>query len=385
MAKEKDLYEILGVSRDATDADIKSAYRKLAKQYHPDLHAGKSEAEKKQIEEKFKEINHAYSVLSDPQKKSNYDNFGSEDGMGAGGSGFQWSTSGGEGGIFEDILSGVFGGGFGGFGSRRSSNQPMRGDDITSYLTITFQEAIFGCQKSVEISRDVKCSDCKGTGAANGTAFNTCPNCGGKGFTIEQQMSFFGQTQVQRTCSTCGGKGKIITEKCKICRGKGFVKIKTNITVKVPAGIDHNQVLTYRGEGQPGLNGGPSGDVNIVINVVNDTLFQREGYDLRLQVPITPIDAMLGATVKFNVLDGKTLTFDVPKGTQTGTIFRMKGKGIKYLRKESYGDLYVQVVIETPKSLTSEQKSLLEQFDKTLKSSQIPLISKFRGKQNGVE
>lgn len=383
MAKNKDLYEILGVSRDASDADIKNAYRKLAKQYHPDLHTGKTAAEKKEIEEKFKEINNAYSVLSDPQKKSNYDNFGSEDGMGAGG--FQWSTSG-EGGIFEDILSGVFGGGFGGgFGNRRNANQPMRGEDITTYLTITFQEAIYGCQKSVEITRDVKCSDCKGTGAANGTAMKTCSTCGGKGYTIAQQMSIFGQTQVQRTCSSCGGTGKIVTEKCKTCKGKGFVKIKTNINVKVPAGIDHNQVLTYRGEGQPGINGGPSGDVNIVVNVINETLFQRDGYDLRIQVPITPIDAMLGASVKFNILDGKTLTFDVPKSTQTGTVFRMKGKGIKYLRKEAYGDLYVQIVIETPKSLTSEQKSILQEFNKTLKNSQIPVITKFRGKQNGVE
>jgi len=373
----KDFYNILGVAKGASDDEIKKAYRVKAKQYHPDLHSDKSETEKKANEEKFKEINHAYEVLSDKQKRANYDRFGDENGpLGAAGQGFSGNTGGGFwGGGFEDIISNIFDS-FGG-GSRRSSQSTRtQGADIGVELTIDFTEAAFGCTKEITVTRNECCSKCGGTGAKDSSAYKTCGKCGGTGRVTYTQNTIFGTVSNTTTCDTCKGTGKIITSQCKACSGKGYNRVTHIHKVIIPAGIAHGQRMTYHGEGDCGAQGGNPGNLIIVINVKPHKYFKRKDYDVYLDMPISFVIATVGGEIEVPTLDGKT-KYTIPEGTETGTLFRIKGKGIKYLRKEMYGDLYFTVTIETPRSLTSSQKELLKTFNSTLSKSQEPKQKKF--------
>ena len=369
MADKRDYYEVLGVDKGASDAQIKSAYRKLAKKYHPDLNPGDADAEAH-----FKEVNEAYEVLSDAEKKQRYDQFGHagvDPNFGAGGGFGGGSYAGGFGGMdFGDIFDTFFGGsgGFGGFGgSARSQNPnaPRRGSDLRTSLAISFMEAAKGCTKTVTVNRSETCSDCGGSGAAKGTQPQTCPECGGSGVVTQQKRTPFGVMQSTRPCSRCGGKGKIIKEPCKHCGGSGQTTKSKKLEVTIPAGIDDGQSIAMRGQGNAGVNGGPAGDVIIVVTVRPDTLFERDGFDVYVTVPVTYAQAVLGAQVVVPTVDGK-VQYDVPEGTQPGTTFRLRGKGIRYLNGKGRGDQYVKVSVEVPKKLSKEQRTALEKFEKTL-------------------
>ena len=363
----QDLYEVLGVSKTATDDEIKKAYRKMAKKYHPDLHPGDKEAEAK-----FKEVNEAYEVLSDAKKRSNYDQFGTADPMG-GGSGFSgfngfsgfsggfngagFDFSGGFGGI-NDIFEEFFNAGS---GSSRSSNGPRRGANISIATDISFEEAAFGVTKEIEVEKLVECGTCKGTGAKPGSKVNTCKACNGTGQVITYQNTILGRIQTSRTCQVCGGEGKVIDIPCQTCRGKKVVKKKIKINVQIPAGIDNNQTISLRGQGQPGEKGGPSGDLRVLIKVRPHKLFKRDGNNLYCDVPITFVQATVGAVIEVPTLSGR-VKFDLPEGTQPGTKFRLKGKGIKDINGYGTGDMYITVNVEVPKKLNSEQKDALNKF-----------------------
>lgn len=368
MAEKRDYYEVLGVDKKATDAEIKSAYRKKAKKYHPDLNPGDTEAE-----QKFKEINEAYEVLSDPEKKQRYDAYGHagvDPNYGAGG-GFG-GFSGGFGGAgvdLNDIFESFFGGagGFGGGGGRRNDpNAPRRGGDIHVGITISFMEAALGCTKTVSYTRQETCPDCGGSGAKKGTGVQTCPDCGGSGYITQQQRTPFGVIQNRRVCPHCGGKGKIVSDPCQRCKGSGRVQVTVKKEVNIPAGIDDEQSLALRGQGDAGINGGAAGDAIIVITVRPDPILSRNGYDVFVNVPITYSQAVLGAEIVVPTIDGK-VQYTVPEGTQSGTRFRLRGKGIKYLNGRGRGDEYVTVNVEIPKKLTREQRKALENFEATLK------------------
>lgn len=361
----KDYYELLGVSKNATDEEIKSAYKKMVMKYHPDRYATKPEAEKKQAEDKFKEINHAYDVLGDKQKRANYDQFGSEDGMGAGFGGGGAGGFSNFGGGFEDILNEMF---FGG-GKRNRANMPVDGDDITIRLDLTFEEAIFGCEKTVKVYRTEKCSDCKGTGAADPSSVKTCPMCSGSGMVNMTQNTIFGRQTVRTTCTNCGGSGKIIGDKCKTCRGSGQVKRERSIPVTVPAGADNNQTITYYNEGESGRNGGSNGKLVIVLSVKPHPLFKRKGNDLYIDLPITIAEATLGGKVTVPTTKSP-ISYSIAAGTQSGTMFRLKGYGVKYLKKEQYGDLYVTVNVEIPTKLSKKQEKLLQEFEDSIEPKQ---------------
>ena len=374
---DKDYYGLLGVDKNATDADIKSAYRNLAKKYHPDKFSTAPESEKKAAEEKFKDINHAYSVLSDKEKRANYDSYGSEDGPmggGFGGGGFS-GFSGFGGGGFDDIFSNIFSQ-FGGGGRESRQSARVDGNDVTMNLVLTFKEAAFGCEKEITINRSEECKDCKGTGAKDGTAFKTCPKCGGSGTVNTVQNTPFGQIRNTRVCPDCHGTGKIITETCKTCGGKGAQRARRTVKITIPAGVDNGQMMTYYNEGEAGRNGGRKGNLIIMLSVKPHEIFKRRGQDLYLDMPITFMQATLGAKV-----DVPTLTdpvqHQIPEGTQTGTVFRIKGKGLKYLKKDLYGDLYVTVTVETPKKLSSKQKELLNQLADTFTREQNPKIKSY--------
>lgn len=375
---DKNYYDLLGVQKNATEQEIKSAYRKAVMQYHPDRYATKPEAERKKAEETFKEINHAYDVLSDPQKKANYDQYGTEDGPqfsgGFGGSGGGFSGFGG----FEDIFSQFFGGG----GRANRANMPIDGDDITMRLDITFEEAIHGVEKSVKVYRTEKCPDCKGTGASDPSKITTCPDCKGTGNVTVTQNTIFGRQTVRTKCSRCGGTGKIITEKCKTCRGNGTIKKERVIPVTIPAGIDNGQTISYYNEGEVGINGGQNGRLIIVINVKPHPLFVREGYDLYYKLPITMSEAINGAKLEIPTVDS-SVTITIPAGTQTGTKFRVKGYGVKYLKKQVNGDLYVTVEVETPQKLSKKQQDLLKAFEDSLIDKQYEKRKTFRSKWLG--
>ncbi|MBQ7202728.1 MAG: molecular chaperone DnaJ [Eubacterium sp.] len=367
MAENKrDYYEVLGVSKGASDDEIKKAYRKTAKKYHPDLNPDNPEAEAK-----FKECNEAYEVLSDPQKKSRYDQFGFAGvdpnfGAGAGGSGFGGGFGGFDGDIdLGDIFSSFFGGGFGG-GGARNPNAPRRGRDIQSAVTITFEEAAKGCKKAVEVSRIEDCSQCHGTGAAEGSSPKTCPECQGRGFVNVQQRSILGTINTQTTCSRCGGKGKIIDNPCPKCQGKGKVRKRTKVDIDIPAGIDNRQVVNVRGYGDTGLNGGPSGDLKVVVNVRSHKDFERDGYDLWYDKHVSIVEATLGAELRVPTLDGD-IKYNMPAGTQPGEVFKLKGKGIQRLNSPSKGDLHVRIIVDIPTNVTAEQANLLKEFDKDYK------------------
>lgn len=363
MAEQKrDYYEVLGVSKGATEDELKKAFRKLAKQYHPDLHPGD-----KDCEEKFKEVNEAYEVLSDSEKRARYDQFGHAGvdpnyGGGAGAGGF-----GGFGGFSDisDIFEGFFGG-FGGSSSRRANpNAPRRGQDISASVTIDFMEACKGKKISVRINRLENCPDCGGSGCEKGTSAKTCPDCRGSGRVQIQQRTPFGSITSEQVCSRCSGKGKIIDKPCPTCSGRGSVRNAVTREIEIPAGIDNGQTLRVSGAGDCGVNGGPNGDLNVTVYVKTDKMFERDGFDVWTEVPITYAQATLGAEITVPTIDGK-VKYTLPAGTQTNTVFRLKGKGIKKLNRSDYGDHYVRVVVEIPKNLTKEQEHKLREFDKSL-------------------
>lgn len=363
--EKRDYYEVLGVPKDATDADIKKAYRKLAKQYHPDLNPDDPTAA-----EKFKEVNEANQVLSDPDKRARYDQFGHagvDSSYGGGGTNF---TGGFDGVDLSDIFSDIFGGGFGGGGfSARSSgvNAARRGADIASALDITFMEACKGTSRDVTINRTEECPDCGGTGAAAGSSVKTCPDCNGRGVVTVQQRSMFGMMQSQRPCTKCGGKGKIIEKPCIKCGGSGRVNQRKTVTVKVPAGIDDGMLLNVRGQGSVGSNGGARGDLKVRISVKADPVFEREDYNIWIDFPITYAQAALGAEIEVPTIDGK-VSYNVPAGTQPGTVFRLRGKGVQKLQQSAgtRGDQMVRISVEVPKNLTKAQKDALTAFESTL-------------------
>ncbi len=345
----KNYYETLGVDKNASSDEIKSAYRKLAKQYHPDLNKSEDAATK------FKEINEAYECLSDPQKKANYDQFGSSEGP----QGFGSNAGGGFSGFggFEDIFN-MFSG-FGGNGARASSK--TQGEDINVRINISFKEACLGGSKSISISRIESCDDCKGTGAKNGKEFTTCSSCGGTGQVKKVQNTLFGQMVNVTTCSQCGGTGKIIKEKCSSCGGKGYNKRARTMTINIPAGVNDGQILTLRNEGNSSLNGGPNGNLNIILTVGTHELLTRKDCNLYITIPIPFTVAMLGGEVKVPTVN-EIVALKIPELTQSGTVFKLKGKGVKMLRRDSYGDLFVTITTEFPKSLDKKTKDSLQEI-----------------------
>ncbi|MCI8648566.1 MAG: molecular chaperone DnaJ [Anaerotruncus sp.] len=359
MAEKRDYYEVLGVSKDASADELKRAYRKLAKQYHPDLNPGDKNAEAK-----FKEVNEAYEVLSDTTKRQRYDQFGHAgvDPSYAGGAG---GAGGGFGGFdVGDIFESFFGGGFGFGGSSRTRNPnaPMRGNDINVTLGLDFMEAAKGCKKQITIQRLEQCDTCGGSGAKKGTSPETCTECNGTGQVKVSQRTPIGVIQTARTCPKCSGKGKIVKEPCADCRGMGRVRHSRTLEVNVPAGIDDGQTFVLRGQGDQGGNGGPAGDVNIIVTLRPDTLFERDGFDVWCDIPITFTQAVLGDEIVVPTIDGK-VKYNVPEGTQSGTVFRLRNKGIAYVNGRGRGDQYVKVNIEVPRNLTGKQKEALKKFE----------------------
>ncbi|ATD54693.1 molecular chaperone DnaJ [Clostridium chauvoei] len=349
----KDYYEALGLEKGASDDEIKRAFRKLAIKYHPDKNQGNKEAE-----DKFKEINEAYQVLSDPEKKARYDQFGTADfdgsGFGAGGfGGFDFSDMGG----FGDIFDSFFGGGGGG----RRRNGPQRGADIEYTLTLTFEEAVFGVQKEISINRSENCDSCRGTGAKPGTTAKTCPTCNGTGQVRVQRQTPLGSFVSTSTCDRCGGKGKIIEEACPKCSGKGQVRKNRKITVNIPAGVDTGNVMPLRGQGEHGTNDGPPGDLYIRINVTPSKKFIRKGNDIYVDVHISMAKAALGTEITVGTVDGD-VKYTIPQGTQSGTLFRLKGKGVPRVNSSGRGDQYVKVIVDIPKSLNEKQREALKMF-----------------------
>lgn len=354
-AEKRDYYEVLGVDKSASEDEIKRAYKKMARKYHPDLNPDNKEAE-----EKFKEVNEAYEVLSDSDKKARYDQFGFagvDSNYGAGAGGGAYGAGGFDFGDLGDIFGSFFGGGFGS-AQRRNPNAPQRGESIRLSVTISFEEAAFGCEKTFDFYRSEICEDCHGSGAKPGTQPKTCPTCKGTG-QVRVQGGFM---VTVRTCSTCGGTGKVIQDKCPKCFGTGRVKRKRTCTVKVPAGIDNGQTIVMNGQGEPGVNGGPNGDLYIVVTVRPHKLFKRDGTNLYLDMPISFTTAALGGEIDVPTLNG-TVKYTVPEGTQNGTEFRLRGKGIPQVRSSYVGDLIIRVRVEVPTKLTEKQKELLRQFD----------------------
>ncbi len=358
MAEQKrDYYEVLGVGKNASDADIKKAYRKLAKENHPDLHP-----DDKNAEARFKEINEAYEVLSDADKRARYDQYGHagvDPNFNAGGAGF-----GADGFDFGDIFSSFFTGGFGG-NTRQNRNAPRRGESIRTGVSVTFEEAAFGCQKEITVARIEKCDTCGGSGCAEGTTAETCSSCHGNGYVKTQQQTLFGVMQTTAECPKCHGTGKIIHQPCKTCHGDGVVRRQKKISVNIPAGIDDGQTISLRGQGHVGENGGPAGDLLITVAVKRHDIFTREGTSVYCTIPITVAQAILGDSIEVPTLDGK-VKYSIPEGTQTGTVFRLKGKGIPNLRRDGRGDQYVTVHVEIPKGLSNEQKDLVRQFEASM-------------------
>ena len=360
MAEKRDYYEVLGIQKGASEDEIKKAYKKLARKYHPDMNPGDKEAE-----EKFKEVNEANEVLSDPEKKARYDqfgfagvdpNYGAGAGGGAYGGGFDFGDLG-------DIFGSFFGGGFG--GQRRNPNAPQRGESIRASVSISFTEAAFGCEKSVTIERSEQCPTCKGSGCAPGTTPEVCPDCHGSGTVQTRRQTPMGVFASNGPCRKCGGTGRLIHQPCSDCRGSGAVRKRRTIKVNIPAGIDHGQTISLRGQGGAGKNGGPAGDLLITVMVQPHEIFRRDGVDVFCEAPITFTQAALGAELEIPTIDGK-VKYSIPEGTQTGTVFRLKGKGVPVLNGRGRGDQYVTVVIETPRSLNKEQKEALRRFSETL-------------------
>ena len=371
MANKKDYYEILGVDKNATPEEMKKAYRKLAKKYHPDANADN----KKEAEAKFKEVNEAYEVLSDPQKKQMYDRFGTADPQGFGGGqgpfggGHYTYSSGFEG--FEgfdgfDDLGDIFSSFFG--GSRRTSrrNGPKKGADLKYRMDITFEEAYSGIEKEISFTRNEECKTCKGTGAKPGSKVVTCGICGGHGVVNKVTTSLFGQIQTQVTCENCHGSGKVIEEPCITCKGKGTVRQQAKIKVKIPQGIDDGQSLVLRNEGEPGEKGGPKGDLYIEVRLKKHQFFTRQGTNVYLDVPITFTQATLGAELEIPLINREKMKYTIPEGTQNNTKFTIKNKGFKHINSNNYGDLIFTVQVVIPKRLTKQQRELLNELATTM-------------------
>ena len=370
MAEKRDYYEVLGVDRGADDATLKKAYRKLAKKYHPDMNPGDKEAEAK-----FKEATEAYGVLSDPDKRRQYDQFGhaafENGGGGAGAGGFGGFDFGG--GDMGDIFGDIFGDLFGGGGSRRRANNgPMKGANLRAVVHITFEEAVFGCQKELEINLKDTCTTCHGTGAKPGTSPETCSKCNGTGQITYTQQTMFGSVRNVTTCPDCGGTGKIIRDKCTVCHGTGYTSSRNRIQVNIPAGIDDGQSIRIREKGEPGVNGGPRGDLLVEVQVTRHPIFQRQDMNIFSTAPITFAQAALGGDVKISTVDGDVL-YTVKPGTQTDTKIRLKGKGVPSLRNSNVrGDHYVTLVVQTPTRLNEKAKEALRAFDEACGNRQVP-------------
>ena len=359
--QKRDFYEVLGLSKGASEDEIKKAYKKMARKYHPDLNPDNKEAE-----EKFKEVNEAYEILSDADKKARYDQFGHagvDPNFGAGG--FGGGFDGGfDFGDLGDIFGSFFGGGFGG-GRRTNPNAPQRGESIRMSVTISFEEAAFGCEKEVTVERMEACDTCHGSGCGAGTSPETCPDCRGSGQVQVRRQTPMGVFATTTTCPKCGGKGRIIQQPCGDCHGSGSVRKRKTIKASIPAGIDNGQTISVRGQGHAGKKGGPAGDLLITITVRPHELFRREGTSVLCEAPITFAQAVLGAELEIPTIDGK-VKYDLPEGTQSGTTFRLKGKGIPSINGRGRGDQYVTVYIETPRDLNREQREALKKFAETL-------------------
>ena len=371
MAEKRDYYEVLGVSKDATDEELKKAYRKLAKKYHPDANPDN----KKEAEEKFKEVSEAYENLSDPQKRRMYDQFGhaGPQGFGGGGPGggyYSYSTSGFDGfsdfGDLGDIFSQFFGGGFGGRSSSRQKAGPRKGRDLKYSMNISFEESFLGVEKEISIARDEECTTCHGSKAKPGSKVETCKACGGTGRVTQTVSTILGQMQTTKTCTSCNGEGKTISEKCPECKGRGKVRKVVKIKVNIPAGIADKQTVVLRNEGEPGEKGGPKGDLYIVVGIKKHSIYSRVNDNVICNIPITFTQATLGADLKIPMVDGKEETFKIPEGTQTGTKFTIKDKGFKNVNGNWHGDFVFTVNVQTPKKLTNEQRELLEKLAKTM-------------------
>ena len=375
MAGKRDYYEVLGVNKNATDDELKKAYRKLAKKYHPDANPDN----KKEAEAKFKEVNEAYETLSDPQKRKMYDQFGPDGPQGFNGAGgpfgggngyYSYTSSGFDGfgdfGDLGDIFSSFFGGGFGGRNSGRKQNGPRKGADLNLHIDITFEQAFLGVEKEITITRNEECTVCHGTGAKPGTSVTKCPTCNGTGQIRQVQNTILGQMQTTRTCTNCHGTGEVIKEPCENCKGKGTVRKQPKIKVKIPAGIDDGQTVVLRGEGEPGEKGGPKGDLYITVRLKKHSIYSRKGNNVYCDVPITITQATLGAELEIPMVDGSKEKYKIPEGTQTGTKFAIRGKGFKSVSSNSVGDFVFTVNVQIPKRLTKEQRELLVQLAKTM-------------------
>ena len=373
--QKRDYYEVLGVSKGASDDEIKKAYRKLAKKYHPDVNPGDQAAEAK-----FKEVNEAYSILSDKEKRARYDQFGHagvDPNYGAGGPGGGFGFDMGDIDL-GDIFGSFFGGGFGGFGGSSSArrNGPQKGESLRANLTITFEEAAFGCEKEINLNRSEECEACHGSGCEPGTTAETCPDCRGTGVVRVQQRTGGFAFSSTAACARCRGTGKIIHSPCKACSGSGSVKKSKRVTVSIPAGIDDGQAVSLRGQGNAGKNGGPAGDLIVGVRVKPSNQFRRDGTTVLYEQPVTFYQAVMGAELEIPTIDGK-VKYNLPAGTQPGTTFRLRGKGIPELRGRGRGDQYVTVYIETPKNLNKEQKEALKKFAETMGESNYEEQKKF--------
>lgn len=371
MATKRDYYEVLGVNKNATDEELKKAYRKLAKKYHPDANP----ENRKEAEAKFKEVNEAYETLSDSQKRRMYDQFGPDGPQGFNGAGgpfgrgtYTYST-GFDGfsdfGDLGDIFSSFFGGGFGG-SSRNRQNGPKKGNDLRYDLEISFEESFLGTERYVTINRNETCDTCHGEGTKPGTHPETCNVCHGSGQIRQVQNTILGQMQTTRTCSNCHGTGKVINNPCETCKGKGHVRKQARLTVKIPAGVDDNQTIVLKGEGEPGQNGGPKGDLYILVHVKRNSIYSRKGNNVLCDIPITFTQATLGAELKIPMVDGTEEIYKIPDATQTGTKFTIRNKGFKNVNGNSQGDFVFTVQVQVPKKLTPEQREILMQLAKTM-------------------
>ena len=363
MADKRDYYEVLGVAKGASDDEIKKAYRKLAKQYHPDLNPGDTAAEAK-----FKEVNEAYEVLSDKDKRAKYDQFGHagvDPNFGAGGfgGGFDMGDL-----DLGDLFGSFFGGGFGGGSRRANPNAPKKGASLRANLTLDFLEAVFGCEKEINLTRSESCDSCHGTGCEPGTTPEVCPDCGGSGTVRTQQRTPFGVMSSTASCPRCHGSGKIIHQPCKACRGEGQVRKTRKVSVSIPAGIDDGQAVSLRGQGNSGINGGPAGDLLISVSIRPHPKFQREGTSIYLDQPVSFAQATLGCELEIDTVDGK-VKWNLPSGTQPDTTFRLRGKGVPVLNSRGRGDQFVTVKVQVPTSLTKEQREALEKFDEVMGGS----------------
>ena len=376
MGGKRDYYEVLGVNKNATDEELKKAYRKLAKKYHPDANPDNKE----EAEAKFKEVNEAYETLSDPQKRRMYDEFGPDGPQGFGGTGgqgpfgnggyYSYTSSGFNGfddfGDLGDIFSSFFGGGFGTRNSSRRQNGPRKGADLNTTIDITFEQSYLGVEKEIVINRNEECQTCHGTGAKPGTTVTKCTVCNGTGQVKQVQNTILGQMQTTRTCSNCHGTGEVIKEPCQECGGRGKVRKQPKIKIKIPAGIDNEQTVVLKGEGEAGEKGGPKGDLYITVKIKRHSIYTRKGNNVLCEIPISITQATLGGEVEVPMVDGSKEMYKIPEGTQTGTKVSIKNKGFKSINSSSVGDFVFTVIVQTPKRLSKEQRELLVELAKTM-------------------